>query len=70
MTAIVGLLCKNAVIIGADSSTTFAQGQVPTIEQPSEKIEVIGEKVIVAGTGQVGLGQRFSVIVNKAFKDK
>ncbi len=59
MTVLVGVLCKGGVVIGADSSATFA-GAVPTIEQPTKKIEIISEKVIVAGTGQVGLGQRFN----------
>ena len=69
MTAIVGLLCKTGVIIGADSSTTFTAGQIRTIEQPTQKLDVIGGSVILAGTGQVGLGQRFSAIIQKAYDD-
>jgi hypothetical protein len=64
MTAIVGVLCRDGIVIGADSSTTFAQGKNRTIEQPSEKISVIDNHIIVAGTGQVGLGQRFVKIVH------
>jgi 20S proteasome alpha/beta subunit len=67
MTAIVGIRCKDGVVIGADSSATFTDGgQVRTIEQPTEKkIEIIGDKVIVAGTGSVGHGQRFCAVVRK-----
>jgi hypothetical protein len=30
-----------------------------TIEQPVMKIEIIDDRIIVAGTGQIGMGQRF-----------
>lgn len=70
MTAIIGLLCNNGVIIGADSSVTFTQGQIRTIEQPCEKLEIIGGRIIIAGSGQVGLGQRFSAVVEKAQSGK
>jgi len=65
MTSIVGVLCKDGVVIGTDSSTTLAAGQFVTIEQPTEKLDIIGESIIVAGTGAVGLGQRFCSIVRK-----
>jgi 20S proteasome alpha/beta subunit len=71
MTAIVGVLCRDGVVIGTDSSATFASalGQ-PTIEQPTEKLQIVTGTVIIAGTGQVGLGQRFGHIVEKAYADK
>ncbi len=73
MTSIVGILCRDGVVIGADSSVTFVQEghiQIPMIEQKFEKIEIIGEHVIVVGTGSVGQGQRFCEIVKKAWNDK
>lgn len=70
MTAIVGILCKDGVVIGSDSSSTFVAGQKPTIEQKSKKIHIVENQVVIAGTGQVGLGQRFIGIVQKAIKDK
>lgn len=64
MTAIVGILCKNGVVIGADSSATFGQGRdLRTIEQPTEKISIIDNHIIIAGTGQIGLAQRFEKII-------
>lgn len=60
MTALVGIFCKDGVVIGADSAATSAtSGGQRTIEQPLMKIEIVGDRIIVAGTGQVGLGQRF-----------
>lgn len=70
MTVLVGLLCKDGVVVGTDSAATFASGQLRTIEQTTQKIDIVGEKVIVAGTGQIGLGQRFTAIVQKAWDEK
>lgn len=64
MTAIVGILCKDGVVIGADCSATFGPTGRPTIEQPTRKIEIINNQFILAGTGEVGLGQRFTHEVN------
>src|SRR3989338_6678558 len=71
MTAVVGVLCKDGVVIGTDSSATFVHGhQFRTIEQPTDKLHVIKEHVIVAGTGQVGIDQRFRAITEKGWEDK
>ena len=70
MTILIGVLCREGVIIGADSSATFGPSpQNVTIEQPYQKIDVVGEHVIVAGTGQIGLGQRFTDIVKMAWNN-
>lgn len=74
MTAIVGILCQDGIVVGTDSSATFGVGELRTIEQKTEKITIIDDKIIVAGTGQIGLNQRFCEIVkdcwdNKIFKD-
>lgn len=70
MTAIVGLFCKDGVVIGADSSATFVAGGMRTIEQPTDKIRIIGDQVIVAGTGAIGLTQRLCGLAEKAWQDK
>lgn len=59
------------MVIGADSSATLGQApNLPTIEQKTNKIQVIGDRVIVAGTGQAGLGQRFNAVVQSAWDHK
>jgi len=63
MTTIVGVRCKDGVVIGTDSSATFTAGQIPTIEQPVDKVNVILNMVIVVGTGAIGLNQRFCSVV-------
>ena len=70
MTAVVGIQCPDGVIIGTDSALTLTSGLTRTIEQPAEKLVIIGDSVIVAGTGQVGLGQRFTDVVQKAWEAK
>jgi 20S proteasome alpha/beta subunit len=71
MTFIVGIRCKDGIVIGADSSVTFGSGPHPaqrTIEQATDrKIEIIGDRVIVAGTGFVGHQQRFTDTARKMF---
>src|SRR5258705_10616512 len=71
-TAIVGIRCKDGVVIGADSSATFGDGGGNRfIEQSTRrKIEIIGENVIVAGTGAVGHMQRFTAVTQKLWSDK
>lgn len=69
MTAIVGILCQTGVVLGTDSSATFGSGRIHTIEQPTQKLSIIGDSVVFAGTGQLGLGQRFQAIVKKSWED-
>jgi len=70
MTAIVGVLCRDGLVIGTDSSTTFGSGLgPPTIEQPTEKLKIVSNAIVIAGTGQVGLGQRFGRIVEAAYQE-
>jgi len=72
MTVIVGVLCNDGVVIGSDSSATFGDSSHQTVEQQTRKIEIVGD-IIVAGTGSVGLQQRFIGIVDKhkrLFADK
>ena len=70
MTIIVGILCKDGVVIGADSAATFHAGQMRTIEQVTKKIEIVADRVIVATSGAGGLGQRFAAVVEQAWQSK
>lgn len=70
MTAIVGVLCTDGVVIATDSSATFAAPGFSTIEQPTEKLKIVADRIIIAGTGQVGLGQRFERIVDRRWQGK
>ena len=67
MTVVVGIRCTDGVVIGTDSAMTFGPSeQQLTIEQPyRSKIDIIDSHIIVAGTGQIGLGQRLASEVEK-----
>ena len=70
MTAIVGVLCKDGIVIGSDSASTFSAGNMRTIEQPSKKCEIINDELITCGTGAVGLNQRFQEILRANWAEK
>jgi 20S proteasome alpha/beta subunit len=70
MTILVGIKCKEGIIIGSDSSATFSAGQTPTIEQSTKKIQILHNCIIVAGTGSVGLGQRFCDVIENAYASR
>ena len=71
MTAVVGILCSDGAVVGTDSSMTMvAGGTFKTIEQPTEKLAVVNSRVIIAGTGSVGHGQRFRNVVETALQNK
>jgi 20S proteasome alpha/beta subunit len=65
MTDLVANICEDGIVIGADSSATSYAAQTATIEQPADKVFIVGDDVIVAGSGPVGLGQRFEAIVRQ-----
>lgn len=70
MTVLVGILCQDGVVIGADSSATFSVGGARTIEQPTKKLCVIRDQLIVACTGAVGLAQRFERVCETLHEKK
>ncbi|HRH67999.1 MAG TPA: hypothetical protein PLB89_00695 [Flavobacteriales bacterium] len=58
MTLIVGILCKDGVVVASDSAATFAATGRPTIgQQAIQKIIRVNEHVLFASTGAVGIGQ-------------
>jgi len=67
VTSIVGVLCRDGAVIGTDSATTFG-GRNRTIEQRTEKLDIVGDEIILAGAGQLGLRQRFRDIVEEAWR--
>ncbi len=70
MTLIVGVWCTDGVVVGSDSAVTFSTAtHLPTIVQHfPRKIAIINDRVAIAGTGSVGLGQRFIEVVEKAWR--
>lgn len=71
MTAIVGIKCRDGIVVGSDSSATFGNTLgLLTIEQSCKKVDVICNQVILSGTGAAGLHQRFREVVTKYWTEK
>ena len=72
MTLIVGIRCSDGVVIGTDSAATSGPYELaPTVSQLlQEKIAIIDGRVIIAGTGAIGLGQRFAAITKQHWEGK
>ncbi len=71
MTIIVGVKCKDGVVIGADSKATSAMGPNPLVLITSnDKLQPIGNKGFFATTGSVGLSQRLRAITDRMWADK
>jgi 20S proteasome alpha/beta subunit len=61
MTLIVGIKCKDGIVLGADGAATYGSLGQLTIRQPvKKKIRLIGNQVVVGVSGPVGLGQRIA----------
>ena len=66
MTVVVGLLCENGVALGADGAATLATtGGSPTARTPTRKLEVIGDRLVLGFSGDVGFGQRVRWVVER-----
>ena len=72
MTLVVGIRCTDGVVVGSDSAMTFGpNAQQPTIEQRNrEKIHIVDGRIIVAGTGYIGFGQRFTETTERLWREK
>ena len=69
MTVLVGVKCKDAIIVGSDSAVSATDpNNFLTVEHPGKKISIIDNHVIVAGTGSIGFGQRFEDVTTKFWR--
>jgi hypothetical protein len=58
MTLIVGILCKDSVVLASDSAATFSSGSIPTIgQQEMRKLRRVNENILYTSTGAVGISQ-------------
>jgi 20S proteasome alpha/beta subunit len=65
MTLIIGMLCQDGVVIGADGQATFGAGGIRTIRQEVKKLNKIGDCAAIATSGPIGLGQQFHAELDK-----
>lgn len=60
MTLLVGVLCADGVVLGADSGVTFSALGQSTVMVPMSKVEVVHDSGLIAVSGPVGLGQQLT----------
>ena len=63
MTAAVAFLCKDGVVIGADSMITTSIGGMPLAQHVGKKVHTLPGDQIFAYAGDQGLGDRFRILV-------
>lgn len=71
MTLIVGFLCSDGVVVGADSAATFgsAEGAKTIWQATDEKVRLVDDTALIATSGPIGLGQIFADSLGQALKD-
>ena len=71
MTVLVAVKCSDGAVVGSDSIATSSAGPQPLMQiQSADKVKLVGDRVLVAGTGDAGLGQRFGKHVQNAWDGK
>ena len=58
MTLIVGLICRDGIVMGADAAATFITPEgISTVRQPMKKLLILRQRGILGVSGSVGLAQ-------------
>ncbi|WP_243325155.1 hypothetical protein [Geothrix sp. SG200] len=69
MTVLVGIRCKDGILIASDSAATFGAGGMFTIgQQQVQKVKTLGDHIIYAATGAVGISQILSNQILRLWK--
>jgi ATP-dependent protease HslVU (ClpYQ) peptidase subunit len=69
MTLIVGIKCRNGIVMGADGAATLGALGQQTIRQETEKLDILENRIIVGVSGPVGLGQRIRAEIHTLWTD-
>lgn len=70
MTVLVGIRCRDGVVIASDSAATFgANGQMTIGQQSVQKVSIIRDKIVFAGTGAVGIAQLIIESLGRGWAD-
>jgi 20S proteasome alpha/beta subunit len=70
MTLIIGILCQDGIVLGADGVATFGSIGQRTIQQPTRKLTQVGNCIAIGTSGPVGLGQRFTAALEEIWAGK
>jgi len=70
MTLIIGIKCKDGIVLGADGAATLGAMGQGIILQPMKKLEIISNAIVLGVSGPVGLGQRFKGELEQLWSDR
>jgi len=71
MTLIVGIVCRDGVVLASDSAATFAKEGMPTIgQQEIRKILRLSDCLLFASSGAIGMAQIVAHEVKKGWDSK
>lgn len=71
MTLIIGVKCSNGLVFGADGAATYVTSiSQQTIRQPVKKLSIIDQKIIIGGSGPIGISEQFKGVIEKLWADK
>ncbi len=63
MTLIIGIKCKDGIVMGSDGAATLGTMGQRTIVQPIKKLEIISKSIILGVSGPIGIGQIFNGVI-------
>ena len=69
MTLIIGIKCKDGIVMGSDGAATLGTMGQSTIVQPVRKLETISNTIILGVSGPVGIGQIFKGVIKKLWEE-
>ena len=70
MTLIIGIKCSDGIVLGSDGAATLgAMGQF-TVRQPTKKLFIHQDCIVVGVSGPVGLGQRIDDMFDRLYSGK
>jgi 20S proteasome alpha/beta subunit len=70
VTVLVGVLCSNGVVLGADGAATFGFLGNHTARHPTRKLVIVDGELVIGSSGFVGLSQRVAGAVAQAWRDR
>jgi 20S proteasome alpha/beta subunit len=70
VTLIIGIKCSDGIVVGADGAATLGALGTSTVRQPTKKLDILMNSVIVGVSGPVGLGQRIRGEIEALYQDK
>lgn len=69
MTLIVGIVCKDGVVVASDSAATYGKEGIPTIgQQYITKVHKIADSVLFSATGAIGISQLIAHQIKAAWE--